>query len=139
MYWKVSKKMPYAAYIFFIPLLISCATLYQPEGLTGGYSETRIAENVWRVFFRGNGFTSQERAIDFALLRSAELCLGSGYRYFVVIEVANEKDVSYTILQTNIYAVTKPSSVNTVVCFTDRPTGYAVVYDARFVVEKYGL
>jgi hypothetical protein len=117
--------------------------MYQPETFTGGYSETRIGENIWRVFFRGNGFTSPERAIDFALLRSAEVCLGSGYRYFILAESVNERNISIGATSTTIYTIARPSSTNTVVCFVERPTGYAVVYDARFVADsirrKYGL
>ena len=52
--------------------LTGCMTAYQPDGLTGGYSEVQLSENVWRVSFKGNGYTSRERAVDMALLRSAD-------------------------------------------------------------------
>ena len=48
----------------------SCATTYQSEGLTGGFSETQLDENIFRVTFYGNGYTGKERVTDFALLRS---------------------------------------------------------------------
>ena len=35
--------------------------------------------------FKGNGYTSKDKTFDFALLRSAELTLENGYRYFVVV------------------------------------------------------
>ena len=62
-----------------IPLaaaLLGCATAYQPQGLSGGFTETQLAPDVWRVSFSGNGYTKGERAEDFAMLRSAELTLG---------------------------------------------------------------
>jgi hypothetical protein len=38
------------------------------------------------VTFRGNGYTRQERASDFALLRSAEVALEHGYPFFVIVD-----------------------------------------------------
>ena len=52
--------------------LTSCATGYQKQGFTGGFDETRLDRNIYRVAFKGNGFTSQERAADLVLLRCAE-------------------------------------------------------------------
>ena len=37
-----------------------------------------------RVVFNGNGYTSDEKATDFALLRAAQLCRESGYTHFIV-------------------------------------------------------
>lgn len=60
---------------FSLLLLEGCATSHQEKGFTGGYSETQLAPDVFRVNFAGNGYTSSERAQDFALLRAAELSL----------------------------------------------------------------
>ncbi len=144
-YWGnlVMKRVRHLGYAFLIALLASCATMYQPEGPTGGFSETRLGENIWRVSFKGNGFTSPERATDFAMLRSAEVCLSSGYRYFIVAESANQRNVTIGATNTLLYTITRPSTTNTVICFVERPSGYAVVYDARFIVgsirSKYGF
>jgi hypothetical protein len=70
----------------FILLLSACATPYNPQGLMGGFSEMQLDENVFRVSFRGNGFTSPERAAEFCLLRAAELARNNGYSYFVIID-----------------------------------------------------
>ncbi len=53
--------------------LAACATSYQPDGFSGGYSDMKLGENVWQVDFRGNGYTSSARARDFSLLRAAEI------------------------------------------------------------------
>jgi hypothetical protein len=66
--------------------LVSCSTAYQPVGLTGGFSSTRLDENVFQVSFRGNGYTRQERASDYALLRSAEVALEHGFPYFAIVD-----------------------------------------------------
>jgi hypothetical protein len=70
----------------FVILLCACATSYQPKTFTGGFSETRLAENIFQVSFRGNAYTDMERATDFTLLRSAEIALENGFRYFAIVD-----------------------------------------------------
>lgn len=75
-----------------------CATEYQRQGLTGGYTDTRIQDDIFRVGFKGNGYTSTERAADLALLRCAELALENGYKYFVIMGQNEEtKTSAYTM------------------------------------------
>ena len=69
-----------------------CATSYQSKGLTGGFSSFKIDEAVYQVNFRGNGYTSPTKAYEYALLRSAEICLADGYRYFAVVDQAERGD-----------------------------------------------
>jgi hypothetical protein len=71
-------------------LLSSCATGYNPSGFTGGFSDTKLAPNVAMVHFDGNGFTSDMRAAQMLLLRAADVTLQSGYRFFVVNDVADQ-------------------------------------------------
>jgi len=49
-------------------ILSACATSYQKEGATRGYTETQLDTNVFQVSFRGNGYTEKQRASDFTLL-----------------------------------------------------------------------
>lgn len=65
--------------------LSGCATTYQPQGATGGFSNTALAPDVQSVRFAGNGYTSAEDAQDFAMLRAAELMREGGFPYFIVI------------------------------------------------------
>src|ERR1700753_3173424 len=74
--------------------LSACATAYQRNGLTGGFSDTQLAENVFQVNFNGNGYTSFERASDFALLRSAELVAEHGYPFFVIVDARTDASQS---------------------------------------------
>jgi hypothetical protein len=67
-----------------------CATAYQPNGYTGGFSETKLAPDVVRVVFTGNGYTSKQRAQDLALLRAAELSLAAGSPYFAVLSESTD-------------------------------------------------
>ena len=64
--------------------LLGCATAYQPKGLTGGFAETSLGNDMYQVRFQGNGYTSQDRASEFLLRRCAELTLEQGKRYFAL-------------------------------------------------------
>jgi hypothetical protein len=72
--------------------LAGCAaTPYQPldngdgDGDSGGWSDTRYADDVYVVAFHANAHTSARQASDFARLRAAELTLARGYRWFIVL------------------------------------------------------
>jgi hypothetical protein len=158
-----------AVLLILVTLLMGgCATGYNHEGFSGGFSETQLDENMFIVSFRGNGYSSSERVSDFTLLRSAELTLQNGYQYFVIIN--HEKgasksyyttDTKYTT-HTNVrgygnyasatstttasggdtYEIVKPNATNTIVCFEKKPEG-VISYNASYIYlsikEKYGM
>ena len=143
-------------------LMFGCATSYQSKGLMGGYSETQLAPDTFKVSFGGNGYTSGERAQDFTLLRAAELTLQNGYNYFVVINESNTKSISthttggYASTSGRFYRgryssstwFTPPSTYNTarpqsglaIKCYVDKPS--VECFDAAFIRDslkrKYG-
>lgn len=140
-----------------VVMLSGCATTYQPTGFTGGYSETRLGENIFQVSFRGNGFTSPGRASDFTLLRSAETTLENGFRYFAVVESERDSKIgTYTTPTTSqiigntitttggqTYFFSKPRASNTILCFERKPATDGLIFDAEFIVrtirQKYNL
>jgi len=62
-----------------------------------GYSEYEISPMMVRVRFSGNSNTEGTRAVDFALLRSAEVAIERGYPFFVVRDRVNAShSSSYT-------------------------------------------
>ncbi len=158
-----------AAISLAVLLLAGCATTYQPEGLSGGFSETQLDTNVFRVSFRGNGYTRAERAEELALLRSAELTLKNGFTHFVVIDGRSREQLgtyttptqSYTTANATAYGnsaygtartttyggqtflISKPSTTNTIMCFNGKPDIQSLVFDAKFVCsslgQKYGV
>ena len=69
-------------------LAFGCATGYQSldEGITGGYTETRLAPDEWRLLVEGNGLTERRQVEQILLRRAAELTLEQGKRYFVLDE-----------------------------------------------------
>lgn len=149
-------------------LLSSCSTSYQSNGFSGGYSETRLSENKFIVSFRGNGYTSTERAVDYTFLRSAELATEHGFSNFVVVSSAQDSLVSafttptqtYTnVAATNsggviygngqsityggqIFIMKKPTTSNMIICFkaADAPVdSFNAEYVAASVRKKYHL
>jgi hypothetical protein len=72
------------AILLWIGLLARCATEYQPQSFTGGFSDFMTAPDEAVVTFHGNGYTPAERVVEMAALRCAEVTLQHGYRYFVV-------------------------------------------------------
>jgi hypothetical protein len=91
--------------------LASCATDYQPQGFTGGYSDFLTAPDEAVITFHGNGYTAPERVVQMAALRCAEVTLEHGYRYFIPIGAA---DVSgATSFTTPGYAQTYGSAFGT--------------------------
>lgn len=155
--------------LLLIAFLTGCATEYQPNGFTGGFSETQLGENVFRVSFRGNGHTSTERAADFSMLRAAEITLENGFKYFIVVDSKDDASLSTfttpTTSQTtasaygvgnhaygtaytttnggNTFIISRPRVANTIVCFKEKPEDKGIVYDADFLVDsikkKYDL
>jgi hypothetical protein len=166
---KGGRKMRIFAILLTALMLAACATPYQRIGLGGGYSETQLGKNIFQVSFRGNGYTSREKASDFSLLRSAELTLERGFRYFVI--VGSEKDTkistytsptqssttgsaygygnyAYGSATTTTYGgqtyfISKPRATNTILCFKEKPDINGIVFEAEFVVksirQKYGI
>ena len=63
-----------------------CATQYQANGITGGFRDIRLAPDIFRITFRGNGYTSADRVQDFALLRACELTLNYKFTCFAIID-----------------------------------------------------
>lgn len=123
-------------------MLAGCASQYQPIAFSGGYSDMRMQENVFVVTYRGNGFTSDIRAKDFALLHCAEVTLKNGYKYFVISGPGSET----TVTQESTYgafgpawqSVNKPDVRYTITAYhnkEDAPKGAALM-DANLVQDN---
>lgn len=83
--------------------IAGCATAYQGKGFTGGFSETQLAPDVYRVSFSGNAATSHDRVQDFALLRAAELTLANNAQYFAVISAVDQTRVDTVVTPGSAY------------------------------------
>lgn len=148
-----------------IVLTAGCSTPYQKESwLDGGFDEVQLAPNVWRVSFKGNEFTGSDTATDYAMLRSAELTLQSGYRYFAFASsrldrekfsittpvtttttfgASQESDGIFGVAKSvstggRTYDYYKPRANNTVVMFHDKPSDGALAFDAQTICRSLG-
>lgn len=153
------------ALILVVFSIAGCATSYEPEGFGGGFSETQLEPNLFKVNFRGNGWTRTDRAEDLALLRSAELTLANGFTHFIVID--NKTNVEHKTFTTPVQSYTtanataygnsaygmantttyggqtisssRPTATYTVMCFKGKPDdAQGIVYDAQFLCGSLG-
>jgi hypothetical protein len=65
--------------------LAGCVTAYQPEKITGGYSDFHLEEKTYRVRFKANNYTSRDKVEAFLLYRCAELTDQLGYDHFLLV------------------------------------------------------
>jgi hypothetical protein len=121
-------------------LFAGCATSYQPQGFGGGFSDVMTAPDSALVTFKGNGYTGSERVIQMALLRSAELTLQHGYRYFAVTGT-NDISRSYLHVTTGdiatIHSGVKPGIVYSIRMANDKNALMPYeAYDATFLQQS---
>lgn len=150
-------------YVFVLALamsLVGCATKYQPNGLSGGFKEVQLDDNVYQVSFRGNGFTRMEDAEEMTLLRSSELMLAKGFPFFVLINSASRTDyqaianpgtaytngtvnqqtgqyrATTTMVGGGVTMIASPSSTNTVVGLKERPANGMPAYNTQMIYDS---
>ena len=72
--------------------LTACATAYKSNSFfnDGGFSETELQENIFKVAFRGNEFTNKDKIVDFTMLRAAEICSSRNMKYMIISNTSTE-------------------------------------------------
>lgn len=146
--------------IFLTFTLVSCSTRYQSVGITGGYEELQLAENMFSVSFEGNNATRKQKTVDFCLLRCAEVTKNYGFNYFSIVDQRNDSTSStlttpsssvttgsvnsyggINAYTTNFggqnYNLSKPSTANTIICYKAKPT-QGISYNADFLIKSIG-
>ncbi len=142
------KKQIILATSIFSFILTSCATKYQPSSFfSGGYSEIRTTSDTFLVSFNGNGFTSKQRALRFALLRASELAVQNNYHYFSILSTIDDTKSSMhahtynrasgskeasnyssnSSSSTDFYTVDQPCINLTIKCYKDKPENIEVI------------
>jgi hypothetical protein len=131
-----------------IVLQIGCATTYHKGGFMGGYDETQLSENVWKVGFKGNMYTDMTKTQDFLMYRNAELTKEKGFRYFGVKSESSDVETSISSTQgyldpiSNMYSggtidtEHRPRSQNTIIMFKEKPQNTYVVYDPEIIINS---
>jgi hypothetical protein len=72
-----------------VALLTGCATAYEPESFSGGFSERQIDTDTWSIRFGGNGYTTAETVQTYWLYHCAEFALSRGYEGFRIVTPMN--------------------------------------------------
>ncbi len=80
--------------LILLAAICGCATPYQPNGVGGGYSESRIDPHTVTVSFVGTRFTPQTEIDEDLLYRSAEITHESGFDYFVLLDPRTRAAIS---------------------------------------------
>ena len=123
---------------------IGCATRYHPRAYSGGYSDTRLAPDLFRVSFAGNGFTSAQKAYDFALLRAAELTATHGFTHFALVNENSGHDTYryYNQFLQSHQTFYKPGTSLLIRAFCSQPEGIftlAATFVATELRRSYGI
>jgi hypothetical protein len=121
-------------------VLSACSTDYQPDGYTGGYTDTQLAENVFAVSFSANGYTAPQKAADFVMLRAAELTLAHGNQYFVIENEGNSSTKGFvgsygggSVGGGELYY---PRQSMRISCFKAKGTDGQTYFDAAFLQQS---
>lgn len=131
--------------LLYLIVLSSCSTSYKPLGFGGGYTDQRIAEDMFQVSFQGNGYTGKEKVQSFLLKRCAEVTIENGYTHFIILNNNSGTDINYMANhqgtygygkiqgQSNIVAINKHSN-SVVIRIKNNPSKEEVAYDADFIL-----
>jgi hypothetical protein len=134
-----------------------CATKYPRVGATGGYSDTQLGPDIFRVEFSGKGFTWRSRVENLLLYRCAELTVKGGFSHFAILTgdtTAGTSDVyvpgsttgSATVIRNSVYwnqttnpgqhiPITKYGSTVMIRAFDGAPPDVPGAFDAQSLMS----
>ncbi len=103
----MSKSIALALSLTFTAALSACVTStpYQlnSKAASGGYSETKLEPNRFRVTFSGNTSTPREKVDDYLLFRAAELTLAQGFDTFTIADRHTDRDARSELIPDPFY------------------------------------
>lgn len=122
-------------------ILSSCATPYQSKGLLGGFTETQISADTYRVGFGANAYTGEDVSYDYALLRCAEIGQKNGFSYFVLKDsdsIMRTTGASHTgnLWGSSTHIQNKPRVFLTAQFFRSRPSTSETIYDCALIIRS---
>ena len=80
----------------------------QVARLDGGVDDLQLNTTSYRIYARGNGFTSSERVHNFILLRASQLALLRGFEGFVIDSSENQTETSTMIIPGAVHTEYSP-------------------------------
>jgi len=140
------------SFLILVAIVLSGCSSYQQKSSLfnkSGFSEERMGNNVFRVTYEGNDVNSDEEVSDFNLLRSAEVTLENGFKYFVILKTldssSDENFGSTPSLSSSRIGLNKlHTATSTIICSEEySDISHGQLYDAASTAEdikqKYGL
>ena len=79
--------------IVFGLLLVGC-TGYNSMGFTGGFSETQISKDRYKIHYKANAFVGSETVANRAMLRAAEFTLEINKDLFAILVDKSQQTIS---------------------------------------------
>lgn len=109
---------------FSLCIVAGCATSYKAakKPTANGYFSVQLQEGLFNVSFKGNEDTSVKVVKDYALLRSAEVCLENGYKSFSIVDSRDVSNIHESIWDET--STTQPHIDLTIQCSTDNDLLY---------------
>ncbi len=144
--------MEKAGIIMILLILTGCATPYQRIGLSGGYEDTRLGDDLFMVSFRGNGYTSATRVFDMTLRRASEITIENGYSYFTILQSSDTSSTQFynsgsgQVIGNSVFyngtsiPVRKAANIMVIKAFKDKPSSIEAIDAAtvrQSIVFKY--
>ncbi len=74
----------------------------------GGYSDVKITPSKYLIKAEGNEFTSEERTIQIAMKRCAEIAINSDVKYIKIVSVSSETKQEIVGANGNVSTVSHP-------------------------------
>jgi hypothetical protein len=115
--------------------LFGCGTSYRASNHTsdGGYSELRLNDRAYQVYFTGKGTSTKDAAHRYALRRAAQLTVQHGFAGFLVND-------DQTRAQVDTFGGVASTAQLTIRMLTAEEVAQAppqlIVYDPRLVLKQ---
>jgi len=107
-------------YIFaFCILLVGCATPYQRIGLTGGYTDQYLGDDVYLITVRVNGYTDEATAYVYFHRRANEIVKENGYKRYEVLEFGTSEKRDLNYIGNKPHVIQKPMVYGRIKCYRD--------------------
>ena len=124
---------------FSLCIVAGCATSYKAakKPTANGYFSVQLQEGLFNVSFKGNEDTSVKVVKDYALLRSAEVCLENGYKSFSIVDSRDVSNIHESIWDGT--SATQPHIDLTIQCSPDNDLLYQAAQIQQNIREIYDI
>ncbi len=100
-------------------VLIGCATLYQKKGLSGGYTDQYLGNDIYMISVRVNAYTDEATAYEYFHRRANEICQASGYARYEVLEFGTSEKKNLVYYGNQAHMMQKPRVYGRIQCYKD--------------------